>query len=414
MFGLDVDTLRDIRLLFKQFLSIEKVVLYGSRVKGNYRKGSDIDITLIGKDLSLDNTVDPLMRKIDDLNFPYTFDISIFNQLDNLDLIDHILRVGKPLYEKEDNTNWPIVELKEVCILVRGPFGGNLKKSIFKSEGYAIYEQQHAIYEQFRKVRYFIDKKKFNEMNRFELKPGDLIMSCSGTMGKVAIAPKSLQKGIINQALLKLTPKPNLSAKFLKLFMESQNFQNELAKQSKGAAIKNIASVKILKEIEISLPSLAIQKQIVATLNRAFEGIDKAIKNKETNLKSCQELFDSYLCNIFSNYDDDKQKTWPMVQLREVCNFLNGKPHEKIVDKSGKFILVNSKFISSEGLKYKRVTKQLFPLIKGDIVFVMSDVPNGKALAKCFLVDKDNTYSVDSSRKCNSLHSCLKGVRGIL
>ena len=47
-------------------------------------------------------------------------------------------------------------------------------------------------------------------MKRFELQSGDLIMSCSGTMGKVAIVPKNFRKGIINQALLKLTPKQNL------------------------------------------------------------------------------------------------------------------------------------------------------------------------------------------------------------
>src|SRR3989338_4886322 len=77
-------------------------------------------------------------------------------------------------------------KLGEVCEFVRGPFGGSLKKDIFKPEGYAVYEQQHAIYDQFEDIRYFIDEKKFNEMKRFELKSGDLIMSCSGTMGKMA------------------------------------------------------------------------------------------------------------------------------------------------------------------------------------------------------------------------------------
>jgi len=79
-----------------------------------------------------------------------------------------------------------------------GYTSGSLRKDIFKSEGYAVYEQQHAIYNQFNKIRYFIDEKKFQEMKRFELKPKELIMSCSGTMGKIAIAPKNIERGIIN------------------------------------------------------------------------------------------------------------------------------------------------------------------------------------------------------------------------
>lgn len=68
-----------------------------------------------------------------------------------------------------------------------------------------VYEQSHAIYAQFDNFRYFINEVKFNEMKRFEVYPNDIIMSCSGTMGKVAIVPSNAPKGIINQALLKLS-----------------------------------------------------------------------------------------------------------------------------------------------------------------------------------------------------------------
>lgn len=109
--------------------------------------------------------------------------------------------------------SWPTVKLGDVCQFVRGPFGGALKKEFFTEDGYAVYEQQHAIYDQFENIRYFVDENKFNEMKRFELREGDLIMSCSGTMGKVAIVPAEIKKGIINQALLKLTPNKVLDLK---------------------------------------------------------------------------------------------------------------------------------------------------------------------------------------------------------
>ena len=86
--------------------------------------------------------------------------------------------------------------------------------------------------------------------------------------------------------------------------------------------------------------------------------------------------------------------------LGKSCEFFNGKAHEKDIDENGKYIVVNSKFISSEGKSFKRTNEQMFPLYKGDIVMVMSDVPNGKALAKCFIIDKDDTYSLNQRICC--------------
>ncbi len=89
-----------------------------------------------------------------------------------------------------------------------------------------------------------------------------------------------------------------------------------------------------------------------------------------------------------------------LTTLGKSCEFFNGKAHEKSIDENGKYIVVNSKFISSEGKSFKRTNEQMFPLYKGDIVIVMSDVPNGKALAKCFIIDKDNTYSLNQRICC--------------
>ena len=215
---------------------------------------------------------------------------------------------------------WEITTLGNLCNFVRGPFGGSLTKSCFKMSGYAVYEQQHAIYDQFENIRYFIDEAKYLEMKRFELFSGDLIMSCSGTMGKVSIVPDGILKGIINQALLKLSPKKDIVVEFLKYWMNSPNFQMQLNNLSQGVAIKNIASVKILKEIQILKPSVDEQKRIVAILDEAFEGIDQAIHNTEKNLANARELFDSYLNKIFTQKDNG----WVDKKLGDVCNFSQG------------------------------------------------------------------------------------------
>jgi len=195
--------------------------------------------------------------------------------------------------------NWEEEKLGKVCGFVRGPFGGSLKKSIFKKEGYVVYEQQHAIYNQFTKVRYFVDEKKFNEMKRFELNPGDLIMSCSGTMGKIAIAPDNIKKGIINQALLKLSPSKNLLNIFLKYWMESSVFQDDLNKYTKGAAIKNVVSVKILKEIKLFVPKIQQQKSIVAKLDAVSAETKKLEVIYQQKLADLEELKKSVLKKAF-------------------------------------------------------------------------------------------------------------------
>ncbi len=172
---------------------------------------------------------------------------------------------------QKNQDNLTTVKLGVVCNFVRGPFGGALKKEIFKNDGYAVYEQQHAIYDQFTDVRYYVDRAKFEEMKRFELRAGDLIMSCSGTMGKVAIVPEGIRQGIINQALLKLTPTNKLNVRYLKEYMEGSLFQASLENETHGAAIKNVASVAVLKELPIALPTIDVQNEIAKIINNIFE-----------------------------------------------------------------------------------------------------------------------------------------------
>src|SRR5690554_7941655 len=99
--------------------------------------------------------------------------------------------------EFENDGDWVNKPLNSLCKLVRGPFGGALKKEIFVEEGYAVYEQSHAIYSDFRYFRYRINEEKYNELKRFSVRAGDLIMSCSGTMGKFSMIPDDSEPGVI-------------------------------------------------------------------------------------------------------------------------------------------------------------------------------------------------------------------------
>lgn len=99
-FGLKESTIEKICAVFAHYPQVGKAVLYGSRAKGNYKTGSDIDLTLHGgKDLTL-QVLYKIMNDIDDLLLPYTFDLSIFNHISDPDVIEHIQRVGVLFYEK--------------------------------------------------------------------------------------------------------------------------------------------------------------------------------------------------------------------------------------------------------------------------------------------------------------------------
>jgi len=88
-----------IREVLSRYPAVDNVLIYGSRAKGNYRPGSDIDLTLIGEQLNL-KILNQLSLALDDLLTPYTFDLSIYHQIENPDLIDHIQRVGQVFYRR--------------------------------------------------------------------------------------------------------------------------------------------------------------------------------------------------------------------------------------------------------------------------------------------------------------------------
>lgn len=91
---------------------------------------------------------------------------------------------------------------------------------------------------------------------------------------------------------------------------------------------------------------------------------------------------------------------WNVSKLSEIAHFENGKAHEQFIDENGDFVVVNSKFISTEGEVVKYSNKNLSPLEKGSITIVMSDIPNGRALAKCYLVEKDNRFTLNQRIGC--------------
>jgi predicted nucleotidyltransferase len=100
-FGLKNTTVKQIVKIFSSFSLLEEAIIFGSRAKGNYKPASDIDITLKGDKLTL-RDLNKISMALDDMPLPYTFDLSLFKQIDNPELLEHINRVGKVFYSRKD------------------------------------------------------------------------------------------------------------------------------------------------------------------------------------------------------------------------------------------------------------------------------------------------------------------------
>lgn len=101
-FGLKETAIQNIRAVLSHYPQVEQAILYGSRAKGNYKNGSDIDLTLRGgPDLTL-NVLYRIMDELDDLLLPYMIDLSLFSQISDPDVLEHIQRVGVVFYDRNE------------------------------------------------------------------------------------------------------------------------------------------------------------------------------------------------------------------------------------------------------------------------------------------------------------------------
>lgn len=169
---------------------------------------------------------------------------------------------------EDEHSVFPVKTLDDVCAsIVRGPFGSALKKEFFVPKGpgvYKVYEQKHAIRKQVDIGTYYISSDRFETLKRFECHPGDILMSCSGTMGRLYQLPSNCEPGVMNQALCKFTLSDSILVDYFLGFMEQ--VVDELG--AKGSGIKNVSSVKFIKAIRIPLPPVELQGRFAAFVSQ--------------------------------------------------------------------------------------------------------------------------------------------------
>ena len=267
---------------------------------------------------------------------------------------------------------WGYKKFVEICLpkegLKRGPFGSAIKKEYFVPDGNKVYEQSNAIYDDAHRGKYFIDDLKYKELINFNVIPGDILVSCSGTLGRILVIPSNAKKGVINQALLRIRIQENIiSKKYFVYFFRSADFQRKILIQSQGTAMTNMIGMKDFKEIEIPLPDLKIQQEIVSKIEELFSDIDKGIED----LKIAQQQLKTYRQSVLKWAFEGKltnenvkegelPKGWKWTNVKDISSLLGDGLHgTPKYDASGEYYFINGNNLNDGKIEIKENTKKV-------------------------------------------------------
>lgn len=316
---------------------------------------------------------------------------------------------------------WKETHLSDVLAdkgYIRGPFGSALKRGEMKEDGIPVYEQQHAIYNT-RKFRYYIDEKKFDEMKRFQVRKDDLIISCSGTVGKVSIIRDDDPKGIISQALLLLRVDTNkILPLYLKYFFLSRDGYNAIVSRSSGSVQVNIAKRNVIEQISFRLPQIGTQRKIVEVLSSIDEKIEENERINNNLEQQAQAIFKEW---FIDNPENNEWSTGTFSEL--IKSTLNGDWGKEAPtgNNTEKVYCIRGADIPEvkAGNKGKMPTRYILPknfatkqLTAGDIVVEISGGSPTQSTGRCTAITQSLLDRYDSGMVCTNFCKAMKPKEG--
>ncbi|MDN5371740.1 MAG: type restriction enzyme subunit [Carnobacterium sp.] len=211
-------------------------------------------------------------------------------------------------YEQEVPNGWTVIKMGEIAAYKKGPFGSSITKSMFVTKSkdtYKIYEQKNAIQKDASLGNYYITENKYETLKSNNVIPGDVIVSCAGTVGETFVLPPDSEPGIINQALMRVRLTECVLTDYYLMYFDSI-LEEQIKGNSKGSAIKNIPPLKILKDIDFFLPPIEEQKRIVQrvkSINSEIDVLENYLKRKER----LQEAIPKAVVSAISNCHNEEE-----------------------------------------------------------------------------------------------------------
>lgn len=194
---------------------------------------------------------------------------------------------------------WRIIRLKTlVTEAVAGPYGSSLTKSMYTSRGYRVYGQQQVIPDDFTCGDYYISAEKFEEMRRYQVFPGDVLISVMGTVGRAAVVPNDVEAGIINPRLVRYRPDFALiRPRFFQLAVGGSLCQIQLTLMAQGATMEGL-NMRILGELRIPVPPLQEQDYILQYCTARTRPIDLLSKRVHKEIDHLREYRTRLIADI--------------------------------------------------------------------------------------------------------------------
>ena len=221
---------------------------------------------------------------------------------------------------------------------------------------------------------------------------GDILISCSGTIGRVTIVPSDFECVLVRSAALAKIDRELADSVFLHFWLQGSKAQRQIASSVNQGAQPNLF-LNHIERLACPHPPLPEQRAIATALSDVdglLGALDRLIaKKRDLKQAAMQQLLTGQ--TRLPGFKGE----WVVKTLPDVCRFRGGKAHEQYIADHGRFVCVNSKFISTEGKVRKYATDNFCSAKAKDILMVMSDLPNGKALAKTFIADHDDLYAVN-------------------
>ena len=239
---------------------------------------------------------------------------------------------------------------------------------------------------------YRVSPKIDESYKRSRVLPDDILLTIVGSVGNLAKVPSGFRNTNITQQTARLAFNKKASADFYLNILQSKLGKNVILNYTKSGVQPSL-NLSDVEKFNLPYPPLPEQKAIAQTLSDVdtlIDALDKLIAKKR-NIKTgtMQQLLTG------KTRLPGFRGEWEVKKLGDVVDFSNGKAHENSILPNGKFIVINSKFISTQG-EVKKYSDSCFCSVSTDqIVMVMSDVPNGKAIAKCFYIDKEDKYTLN-------------------
>jgi len=224
---------------------------------------------------------------------------------------------------------------------------------------------------------------------------GDIVITAIGTIGNTYIVKEGDRFYFKDASVLWLNKTSEVSSKFIKLWLKSPLFFDQLDKGN-GATVDTL-TIKKLQNVQIDLPPLPEQKRIVSILDEAFAGIDAAVANAEKNLANARELFESYLNGVFTRKGDG----WVEKNLGDVCSIKHGFAFKgEFFRPEGEFVLLTpGSFYEYGGYRDQGVKTKFYVgdvpkdylLKKDDFLFAMTEQATG-LLGSSLVVPEEKKY----------------------